>query len=148
MQQKLEEEKYYIPDINEFYIGFEYQWFSTDNKIWSDTKISKSDFTYGDYGETDFYYTCKLLLQTKCRVKYLDREDIESLLKNRLDFETITYEEDNQFEFQFWKGGMKYYGLYINSDKIISFYEDDECIFRGEVKNKSELKFIIRSISI
>ena len=168
MEQKLEEEKYYIPSHSEMCVDFEYEYRKfigfnssatysngkTYTNEWTDWFKSNDPFEldYDGWAESSPMYWSEEQLngdRYQCRVKYLSKEDIEELLKDRLDFETIIYEEDSQFEFQFWKGGMKYSGLYTNSDKIISFYERvDECIFRGEVKNKSELKFIIRSINI
>jgi len=65
--------KYYTPTIEEFHVGFEYEYqdgVDKDNKdVWKKTICTKSDFRY----------LSKTKIKDFRRVKYLDREDIESL---------------------------------------------------------------------
>lgn len=68
------DKKFYVPDITEFHVGFEYQ---QKNKLgeWKDLTITNGGSEYPDYDQLD-YVTWWL---EDIRVKYLDKEDIESL---------------------------------------------------------------------
>lgn len=70
------ENKYYTPTIEEFHTGFEYETFVEDKNIWS-----KETF-YLNKSHIDLVYFVSLIGKEnvpKVRVKYLDKEDIESL---------------------------------------------------------------------
>lgn len=71
------EETYYTPGRDEFFEGFEYEW-NHENKGWNtdtfDIYAGDTDCMAGDYYE--FSPNCP---RTVCRVKYLDKSDIESL---------------------------------------------------------------------
>ena len=132
------EERYYQPSIEEFHIGFEYEINiaykhsasdkeNIENALWIKASITKDN------------WNCNMdrvnVLGT-VRVKYLSKEDIESLFN---EVETVEFEIDNNFEFTFWRSGIEYLGLY--TDHMISFYSDKiECIFRGTIKNINELR--------
>ncbi len=73
--------KYYTPEIEEFHVGFEYEWF--DGSDWNKVTQKYFDgglFNNGD-GEHPFEYQ---LSDVGIRVKYLDQEDIESLGFNKI----------------------------------------------------------------
>ena len=61
-------EKYYIPEIEEFHVGFEVETMSSKTNDWVNYTITVDDCL----GTWDIFLT-------KTRIKYLDREDIESL---------------------------------------------------------------------
>ena len=149
--QKLEriEEKYYIPEIEEFHIGFEYEakrWIiGEQDNVRNPWKIY-NDFSE-DYGnnDTDTIGCVREDIDSGyIRVKYLSKEDIERELKNKLDFTEIGYEKDNFYEFSFNQGGVEFSGLLTNSDRMFSIYEDKECLFRGEIKNFNELHKLLK----
>lgn len=64
--------KYYTPEIEEFHVGFECEYKSTinNNTYWTSLKLEKEHFS-----DDHYYNPFRLFL----RVKYLDKEDIESL---------------------------------------------------------------------
>lgn len=131
----METNKYYTPTIEEFHVGFEYEVFCLTH--WEKRKVSFSQlFEEGiDWGEF-----------RQRRVKYLDAEDIESL-----GFVKI----NNMFR-------LGNYNTFIDMStgaRIISF--DDKLrtpnsdgtfkqyiIFKGFIKNKSELKKVLEMLNI
>jgi hypothetical protein len=63
------ENKYYIPEISEFHVGFEYESKTLKNDVW-EHRICAS---------IDVFEACEALKYDEniVRVKYLDRQDIE-----------------------------------------------------------------------
>lgn len=138
MQNKL----YYTPDIDSFHVGFEYEWSEEGRKIWIDEIANQDDvlLAYSCYEETPEIYS------NEYRVKYLDALDIESL-----DWEAYNI-------------GTGVYKKYINEQLVhlINYRENfsdtslvkimlpdtKETLFYGEIKNKSELKQILKMINI
>jgi len=127
--------KYYTPTIDEFYVGFEYE---------EDIRYTYSDGDYRlDGGENwidymitmqdDLEHLSDLIENDQCRVKYLDKEDIESL-----EWSPISYDE-----FQY-----KEYELYFKEDLQISILKQPEFLFQGSIKNKSELVKLLRQLGI
>lgn len=146
-------DKYYTPEIGEFHVGFEYE-FSYDKlnykkQTYDGSQVLKSKSYYDDHGceydavEDDLKYI---------RVKYLDKKDIESLgfISKELKYweeETgeIIYKKDN-YTLVFWKNAYK-------SDYKTNVYIRQETglgqhCFKGEIKNKSELKKILKQLGI
>jgi len=126
-----ENNKYYTPTIEEFHIGFEYQRL-INNKWVDETYDPWDDFLAGD--------VLFCISEQSLRVKYLDKEDIESLgwygnnnyylhsegsyklqIEHHPKYSTISIES---------LGGFKYYG-YLES-----------------IKNKSELKRLMKQLGI
>jgi len=60
----MEENKYYTPEIEEFFVGFEYEVYDKLHGVWN--KENNFFLQQGDFKDS-------------IRVKHLDREDIESL---------------------------------------------------------------------
>lgn len=117
--------KYYTPTLEEFHIGFQYEWLNEQGE-WikedTPTEISEDGYNEQAYG---------------LRVKYLDKEDIESFgFTVQSNSETIF--ADNEYEIQ-----------YINNTvQIDRYYLSSETLFKGVIKNKSELKFILTRLGI
>lgn len=123
------ENKYYTPTIDEFYVGFECEQ-KIDNKWYE--QICKD------------YYISILTNESfkpdwnSFRVKYLDKEDIESLgwkwdkhkagFKNKDDIHLIYWLDED------------------NKEIVIEAY--GECVFQGTIKNKSELKKLMKQLGI
>jgi len=127
-------EKYYTPELDEFHVGFEYE--QELNGVWE-----KDVFEPNKYIDDKQMFDEGYLDDGDIRVKYLDREDIESL----------------GFEFQgsscyYW---YRYYdGEYLLSqategsrDELrLTIEKDGDFYFNGIVKNKSELKRALKQI--
>lgn len=121
-------DKYYTPEIEEFHIGFEYEWLNEDS-IWikecSPTEISEEGFDEQTYG---------------LRVKYLDKEDIESFGFIK-DYERASGPVWYRDGWQLKSDGINIYELRnINKEYIFKFY--------GIIKNKSELKKLLKQLNI
>lgn len=140
----MENNLYYTPTIEEFHIGFECEVLGLigakeDQRLFSQpTIISQKELLLIDYLEI--------------RVKYLDQSDIESLGLN--GFEITAYVEESHLEFTWFKG-VELFGFLTFTDKMISFYEYNystreysDCIFRGTIKNKSELIKLMQQLNI
>jgi len=118
--------KYYTPSIEEFHIGFEYEWLD-EAGIWiketSPTEITPIGFDEQTYG---------------LRVKYLDKEDIESLGLTLKYSDSSLYVKD-------------LYNLYFEKDNKICILQTKDrphILFDGTIKNKSELKILLKWIGV
>ena len=125
------QDKYYTPEIEEFHVGFEYEW--------------KCDGTQTDWTKS----ICNTLmnpLDIDCRrtnnyrVKYLDEQDIKSL-----GFKEDTYNGVKCFN----KNNCQIF-YFAPETHIISIdcFSNDyrQTYFKGLIKNKSELKRILKMI--
>jgi hypothetical protein len=134
------ENKYYTPSIDEFHVGFKYQELDS-NDVWVD-KV--------------FY---SLLLDFNInyvRVKYLDKEDIESLgfkyVKNNENIFSgdgksilFKYNVDQYSKYEllmFEKNNQVWINLVHEPTKMVIPY------FKGIIKNKSELKKLMKQLNI
>jgi hypothetical protein len=141
------ESKYYTPTINEFYVGFEYEYLSSTG--WKKVIIKDSeDMCYLLFDiNTDWLKDYEDII----RVKYLDKEDIESL-------EFICIGEANnkvEKEFQKFINDEDNYLLETSFDNelTITFEKgfgitNDYTLFQGIIKNKSELKKLLKQLDI
>lgn len=131
-------ELYYTPEIEEFHIGFEYEWINTnEDDIWRPTIADLEDC----------YHACNNLNNNieylKYRVKYLDEEDIESL--------------GWKYYKKGWKDNSKVYRLNISIGYELYYRGAGSChittsngsiLFEGNIKNKSELKKVLKMLNI
>lgn len=142
---------YYIPSIEEFHVGFEYYFCSAYQEGVSATEIiidgkdgyEPKVFTFDVYnynhskGESWKDVFESMLTYEQIKVKYLDREDIESLgwKCNYID--------------QYFKDG---YTILIDDDYFLQVLKDDSeediYLFQGTIKNKSELKVLLKQLGI
>lgn len=121
------ENKYYTPIIEEFHVGFEYTHKDLNCKLFINEDLIKSNFTVADL-----------------RVKYLDREDIESLGFKHDG--SLWFSKDN-WKLRKWKASE--IDLYYCFGTINMMGEEDkELRFRGTIKNKSELKKLMKQLNI
>lgn len=157
----MSETKYYTPNITEFCEGFEYE-YSYDKGEWIKEKFSVScgdtDSMAGDWYE--FAPSCP---RTECRVKYLDREDIESL-----GFSELTKEQKDEHSTIMIGGGsfiridddgnikttiiIQYLfpviSIHLLDEKSLRGYNKPFVCFKGRIKNKSELKKLMTQLGI
>ena len=125
-----EENKYYTPEIEEFHVGFEFE-----DYLWIDDKWQYTKKIYGG---------SLLRKDADMRVKYLDREDIESL----------GFEHDKEVTVinggGCYKRGDFYIHLRIDGDALfpidISYKSNHHKFLR--IKNKSELKQVLKMIGV
>ena len=124
-------DKYYTPSIEEFHVGFEYEY---DGKCVFRIGMSISFMDY-------------LISNGKIRVKYLDQEDIESL---GFDLDSTVEQESFYVKGNFMKGD-EYRLIYRDEERtteIHSTNDNNPNSFFGIIKNKSELKKILKQIGV
>lgn len=159
------ETSYYTPDISEFYVGFEFESSSLDNH-WN-----KLPFTAQKVlgNEKDYFglYTLSWVekvfntpnfpVHLYVRVKHLDRSDIESLgwrySHTVSNAEPSLYKED-WFIYTINVGSYQMSVTFENVVTISSWLMDkpdsptQSTRFRGNIRNKSELKKLMQMIGI
>lgn len=135
----IEENKYYTPQIEEFHVGFEYE-LKADDGGWCYSNVPQE-------------IVSRCINDNRCRVKYLDKEDIQSLgwihdvNMSEFDFDSFYIEPgiDNKKRFiQYGLNNYKNGQIYL--EKVI----DCGCneIELLNIKNKSELKKLMQQLSI
>ena len=137
------EHKYYTPTIEEFHVGFEYEFLSFQDETWRKAIVTvKDESVHAEH--FSFIDTEKHL--DRRRVKYLDREDIESLgfILNVVDCGEDTQHNELGIR-RNEEGG--YFGTFFLDDT------HGECniqIFESfyRIKNKSELKRLLKQLGI
>lgn len=132
------ENKYYTPEIEEFHVGFDYQifedWDCFEEKTWHNQVYGKngSDIeNMGYVGGPDM---------NRFRVKYLDREDIESLGFVKGDGMWWNHPDGYQLGYG---DVIQNHGAWITKGAIENQLD---YWFKGTIKNKSELKRILKQI--
>jgi len=125
-------DKYYTPDISEFHIGFEYErWCNT---VWNKYKYEPFD--------QDKISTIQYKIHDKhIRVKYLGKEDIESL-----GFKYIMTSYDG-----YYKKGDSTLGIAYDGTIQITVRKDGMLEKEASginIKNKSELKRLLKQLGI
>jgi len=142
------EEDYYVPTIEEFHVGFEFEVLIENSwvRFVCDKYFCLTNI-FTDYSESFSVY--EKIKNNKCRVKYLDREDIESL-----GFELDQCTKDGCV---FYKGNLMTkeewcltFGGKTNPKNYLSItsMKNNPNSFTGVVKNKSELKRILKQLGI
>lgn len=130
-------DKHYIPELEEFYVGFEYECLFHFNDWRS--------HTYGSEEEVEVYGTKELDYLKRhiknFRVKYLDREDIESLgFKIDADYKSINSVIFSKDDYTILQSDI--------TEILISDSFNETTLFNGRIKNKSELKKLLKQLGI
>ncbi len=137
-------DKHYTPNIREIHIGLVYET-QADDGIWRWSNVFE-----------DIQLVARLIKDNRCRVKFLDREDIESLGWKYVPddsqgdgnfrwFDEFTF---GDFVFSFW-GKLEDPNWQKESLRgLIMSLNRKETYFRGYIKNKSELKRIMNQLNI
>jgi len=174
--------EYYIPGVEEFHMGFEYErlepvlidkgWHKIYAKQWV-PKIADRRYIMNYFGAWEFVRDIEDGL---IRVKYLNREDLKEIgftkiheIKGNQD---IPYSKFKTFSTKFglakkgnktYNGNLRSYGATIYFDNIVdsTFIRIDgeispgavyghmgSAMFRGYIKNKSELKKLLKQLNI
>jgi hypothetical protein len=165
--------KYYIPTHEEFHVGFEFEFNHTDINSEIRTGFEKlvvlpeenhnEKLGYSTPGWIEMFYRIFKTDEDKelvIRVKYLDSDDIQSLgFKLVRKFETsnivewIFEKEYNEYELNIqllYPLNLDKQDCHFEIDNVYIFTTDkvrnpdnENCIFDGTVKNKSNLKQIL-----
>jgi hypothetical protein len=132
----MENNKYYTPLIEEFHVGFEYQkkYIIANRVQWSNKVVGRAD----SINYIDISLREPKMDGAPIRVKYLDKEDIESLgwrIDGRGDYSIDSF-------YISWHTGEER-PIWVEITK-----EDEGCVFDGKLKNKSELKRLMQQLNI
>jgi hypothetical protein len=146
--------EYYTPTIEEFHIGFEYEYSDLDHNL-KNTKWFKEKVPL-EFSSS--YYLELINKKDWIRVKYLDKEDVESL-----GFINWAVEWTNPARYYFTKAlpngqesikkGIQLFFIFGSYDRDhVTIYNTidkiDHVLFDGVVKNKSELKQLLKQLNI
>jgi hypothetical protein len=155
----MEDSKYYTPNISEFYPGFEYEMKERfmDGVVKTQKQFDESNwisciYTLGEgpYLERTMFGNNPHSHPSAIRVKYLDKEDIESVLNIKPFLGgSYVFEKDCNFRPDWLTG------VYVSKIRIYFHPENTwvrieyliekewEKFFEGSLKNKSELKNLL-----
>jgi len=148
METSINNKRFYVPQIEEFCVGFEFEILEKSyNKTVKWVKKSWSIGMMNQKLNEDF------LEEDQVRVKYLDREGIESL---GFEFSKSKYEGDlflAKKECKFGSNSPKFYELILGQREDICLSVEEHTSYGSsnqkmyfKVKNKSELKRLLRQI--
>ena len=153
------ENKYYLPKIEEFHIGFEYE-------------VRQQEMQYGEcvYGNEWETIECEgnMFLQYidissgNIRVKYLDRSDIESFgfkfdaTRSKVDGNFVGSYENEKYYLDYspysysgeFNSSVHLRVMKIKDIPITSYQSNYQFIYDGIIKNKSELKKLLIQLEI
>lgn len=139
------ENKYYQPELWEFHIGFEYEVIEMCSINGAPKHLQWNKNRLASLGDSKFNWYVKKYPK-EFRVKHLDKEDIESLGFSlyKIHAGTTTHEFQSKdarymitFDHNFGSGW-----------NITIMDEVDFIFFHGYIKNKSELKRILKQVGI
>ena len=147
----MNDQKYYTPTIEEFHVGFECEIFNA-NSEWFPIVFTKGHL-YNDLKFTDKFEDS---FDNAFRVKHLDREDIESIgfsledsrCGNRLGegYSRYVYGESRNHPYiviDNFPGTHKFRIFELLEEGGVSIN-----LFNGIIKNKSELKRLMKQLGI
>lgn len=131
--------KYYQPEKEEFHIGFEFEILDDFDTL---DEVKWHKLTYGDRVTDRGEMGCPFPVDSLIRVKCLDSDDIESCGFKQIDpkFFSLSRSETHWLAIQILDG--KYLIGIIDKNKNVDWIP----LFVGTIKNKSELKRIIKQI--
>lgn len=152
----MKDKKYYTPEISEFHVGFEFQ-----DKNYPENDNAWTGRPYTLRAEYELDTVQDRIDKNQIRVKHLDQSDIESLGWEYM--EKMVREEHDYEVLDCWEipvdateNKEKYYVLFIYKEKLhIEYHEyqnsvgrTEDTLFKGTIKNKSELIKLLKQLGI
>lgn len=139
-------DKYYTPDISEFHVGFEFARIS-NGKFIPDEIEALSDFEeIVEYDIKGYNRESNIYNMGNLRVKYLNAADIESLgFKQHISYQWSFYNEKEEADL-IWmtRKGIPYVSIHTSKKSVTNA----DIAFTGYIKNKSELKVLLKQLNI
>ena len=147
------ENKYYTPQIEEFCVGIEYETkISSNHDEWMVVKIVSPNQTQSLNGTYKDDWELELVRVDETRVKYLDKEDIESLgwSLEAIGAQGISLHDSEKYKMfcDYLRGRVKCEMIYNLHSKWVLITIDSKTIFAGFIKNKSELIKLMKQLGI
>ena len=147
------ENKYYIPKESEFYIGFECEYYSNHCEKYLPIIIDSSNFELNSMDgsfDDDYVLSYNYSKPNKFRVKYLDKEDIESFGFICAGIGEYQKLDDNTDDFIIVDTN------FVDDLNVRICYEKstgenvstEYTMFDGAIKNKSEFKKLLIQLNI
>lgn len=131
----MKENKYYTPELEEFHIGFEYEFRIEDE--WRSLKWNQSQVVQGR------------VLEGLVRVKYLDKKDLNEL--GYYDTSKNYFMKDAPGNLGYWTEVLIDYRWWTPEKNELSIKgvrgNEQGILFHGKIKNKSELVQILEKIN-
>jgi len=150
-------ENYYTPEISEFHIGFEYEYSEYGRKIWINETADFDDISLA----FSIYEDANHEFPSTYRVKFIDREDIESLgftfFGCRLMEDNVTCDYPRVFSIKEPRDETKFGHnpkiLYMICEVGPNLFDIENMVTKTKtekifIKNKSELKKILTQLSV
>ncbi len=143
-------DKYYEPIIEEFHVGFEYEYLNPNGQ-WVNHILGSSPIIHNELDQ--FKDDLMKLAHAVTRVKYLDKEGIESLKWNTTSSETNYRHFINRTksEFDTPQIVLECIDLHEHIYDIFNLINEGGkrfIVFRGQIKNKGELKVLMKQLNI
>lgn len=148
------ENRYYTPDLEEFHPGFPYEYRTTRSLLFFDNsngewKYERFDARSNQEGGTEISDIEYLIEGKNIRVKHLDQKDIESLGWEKIREDTF------EMKLPEYRGMLDVLVHLVLRETLLicvgdseTPYSDWRTLFTGTVKNKSELKKVMKMIGI
>jgi hypothetical protein len=144
----VEQDKYYTPTIEEFHVGFEYEWMREGEGAteWTKSVLTMENGPVGDY---DAWRV------NEYRVKHLNRDDVEVVLNEVKVEEGIDWVVHRQapdwVEYRLGKGfgivfSTKYRRVMIEIHNVHGELGKNVMVYNMKVKNKSEFRKIYKPV--
>jgi hypothetical protein len=135
--------KYYTPELEEFYFGFEFE-ANYVKEGWQKEVFGEGLKSISSVPQLLVSFLKNKGLEGNIRVKHLDREDIESLGWNYSNKSNV-----NNFVFDKLPYRMNVnFATDKNLPKLSIYYYDGENVNQIIIKNKSELKRLMKMLNI
>lgn len=136
--------KYYQPQIEEFKVGFRYEVLRKgrppqEGWMYMDAPNTEDEWFKFSWPDPYVGYDLKKLFDSsdQIRVKHLDQQDIED----------SNFEVNAEFDWLYKKGDFTL-KLLADDNTVIIFDKDDNTLFDGSIKNRSELKVLLTQLGI
>ena len=151
----MENEKYYTPTIEEFYVGFEFEYYCEEGSLLSkddsicEFRNESFDSDWANIMFDEYEHEDKEYIKSHYRVKYLDKLDIESLGFKQKDYNWyFVYEKNKTINLIYMVS--KDNEIHITIETNLSILETGPFYntFSGIIKNKSELKILLKQLNI
>lgn len=160
----MEENKYYIPSIEEFYISFEFEELlqekPTKMRVYSKEELKAFPYSWMKLEFNTSHSISSIarkIKDGKIRVKYLDHSDVEELGFEVVKKQNKAFKAKKYFNYGInslegnHDGITGYIEIIVGGDLFCSIKKECMCesiLFRGVIKNKSELKKILKMLCI
>lgn len=154
--------KYYTPEIEEFHYGFEYEMIPSTGLIifdfsdpYSETEtLWSTEYRKGKFGINSinilgggFADIKAAIKDDKCRVKYLDRQDLEELGFTQTDPDFFEFDKKGDKKIVEYCLTLDYFQ--VEKGWYLAITEDENQFnFSGWIKNKSELIKVLKQTNM